>query len=204
MFKTRLTIVVAFAAGLILSLAGNRASAELSIVSQSVAVDRSDQDVMFTLVFNQAPNFTAIDSFGRPQDSFQYEIVPNTLESFDTLPYMSVAAVIRGDEIDAGSVLPIRYGFGHGEDRNPAAGGWGPIITAVPFTLTGTTMTWDTPFSVLGTTNGHFAYNLFTTNFGTTVSSVESVSIPLPAALPIGLITLGLVGALMLFLKRAI
>lgn len=204
MSRMRFLIVVALAIGLLSSVAARCASAALSIVSQSVAVDRSDKEVLFSLVFNQAPNFTTTDSYGRPEDSFQYEIIPNTSQSIDSFPFLSVATVIRGDEIGSGSVMPIRYGFGHGSDPSPASGGWGPIIATVPFTLTGSKMSWDAPFDVLGTTNGQFAYRVFTTNFGATVSSVESVSIPLPAAFPVGLITLALMGAIVFFFKRAI
>ena len=204
MSRIRFAIVVAFSTGLLFSISNRSASGALSIVSQGVAVDQSDKEVLFSLVFNQPPNFTTTDSYGRHEDSFQYEIVPDTSQSIDNFSFESIKTVIRGDEIGSGSVLPVRNGFGFGVDSSPSAGGWGPIIAKLPFALTGTKISFDAPFSVLGTTDGQFAYRAFTTNYGATVSSVESVSIPLPTALPIALVTLILMGAITIFVRRPI
>jgi hypothetical protein len=189
-----LTVVVAVF--LVFFLSGH-SLAGLSIESQSVSVDRADQDVSFTLDFNKSPDFTTTDLFGRHADSFQYEIVPNTTRGIDNFAFEDIRAVIRGDEISP-SMIPIRDGFENGSDPNPASGGWGKILGAVPYSLHGNQLSFTAPFNLLGVTNpnGGFAYRVFTTNFGATVSNVEGVSIPLPAALPAGLIVLSmLVGA---------
>lgn len=181
-----------------------QAHAGLSIVSQSIQVDRADQEVAFQLTFNHAPNFSTYDSFGRPQDSFQYEIVPNATTSIDTLPFLSINAVVRGDEIGTGHTVPIRNGIAGGSDPNPASGGWGPVRANVPFTLTNNTLSFDASFAQIGTTNGAFSYRVFTTNYGSTVSLVESVSVPLPAALPIGLALIGLIGVATVACRKSI
>ena len=54
----------------------------------------------------------------------------------------------------------------------------------------------------LGTTDGLITYRLFTTNFGSTVSQVESVSVPLPSALPMSCIILGLIGVVTVVARR--
>jgi hypothetical protein len=169
------------------------ALAGLSIVSQQVDVDRADHEVVFTLDFNHAPDFKTVDSLGRHLDSFQYEIVPNTSTPIDQLPFASVGAVIRGDEIGSGHVVPIRNGFSKGVDPNPAAGGWGTVRGTMPFTVSGNNLTLTASFNQIGTNNGVFSYRVFTTNFGSTVSSIDSVSIsvPTPAALPAALATIG-------------
>jgi len=173
------------------------ASAGLSIVSDSIKVDRADQTVFFDIVFNQAPDFKTVDSFGRHADAFQYEIVPNTNANIDSLPFGAIRAVVRGDEIGGGHVIPIRDGFEHGASSDPTSGGWGAILGKVPFTLQGPQLAFSAPFDFLGTTDGHFTYRLFTTNYGSTVSQVQGVSVPLPPAFPIGVIvlfTLGMAG----------
>lgn len=194
MLRDRLWSLVALMAGSVIFGFSQFASAGLSIVSQQANVDKADQDVVFTLNFSQSPDFKTADSLGRRLDSFQYEIAPNTATPIDQLPFSAVGAVVRGDEIGGGNVIPIRNGFQNGSDPNPAAGGWGTVRGTVPFTLTGNSLSFTTPFSLIGTTNGTFSYRVFTTNYGSTVStaeSVSSVSVPLPSALPAMLMTAG-------------
>ena len=116
---------IALLGGAIILLLGGSASAGLTIVSQKVKVDYGDREVFFTLVFNHAPDFVTTDMYGRPADSFQYEIVPNTNSSIENYPLQAVRTVIRGDEIGPGSLLPIRDGFENGSDPSPTSGGWG-------------------------------------------------------------------------------
>ena len=191
-------------AGLLIFLLTGHSFAGLSIVSQSVSVDRADQEALFSLNFNKAPDFTTADFFGRHLDSFQYEVVPNTTRGIDSLGFEDIRAVIRGDEIGAG-VIPIRDGFENGSDPNPASGGWGKILGSVPYSLQGSRLTFQAPFDLLGVTNpnGEFAYRVFTTNYGATVSSVQSVSIRLPPALPAGLVVLFILLSAS-FLKRRV
>lgn len=173
-------------------------NAGLEMLSQKVQIDRSGQQVHFTLVFDHVPDFQDFDSFGRPQDSFQYEIVPDTAIPINQLSFGDIRAVIRGDEIGSGNLLPIRNGIQNGSDNSATSGGWGTIRANVPFELTGNELTFTTNFNALDTTTGLFSYRVFTTNFGSTVSLAQSVSVPLPPALPVScaiLAVLGMVGA---------
>ena len=135
-----------------------------------------------------------VDSVGRHVDSFQYEIVPNTSLPISHFALEDVRAVIRGDEIGSGQTIPIRNGFQNGSDPNPASGGWGLVRGTVPFNLQGSEMKFSASFNLLDTVDGGFAYRLFTTNFGSTVTEVTGVSVPLPPTLPAGLAMLALLG----------
>ena len=202
MLRGRFVSILAVAAGLVVFSISSSASAGLSILSQQVDVDRADQEIVFTVDFNHAPDFNTVDSLGRRADSFQYEIVPNSSTPIDQLPFSSVGAVIRGDEIGSGKVVPIRNGFANGSDPNPASGGWGTVRGSVPFTLQGSTLTFTTGFTIIGTTNGVFSYRVFTTNFGSTVTTMESISVPLPTALPATLATIGAFAGVGLLRRR--
>ncbi|HWE01393.1 MAG TPA: hypothetical protein VG326_03210 [Tepidisphaeraceae bacterium] len=192
-------------AGLFFFILTGYSYAGLSIVSQNVSIDRPDHDVLFTLNFNQAPDFKTTDLFGRPADSFQYEIVPDTTHSIGYFSVEDIRAVIRGDEIGAGALLPIRDGFEHGSDPSPFSGGWGQTLGTVPFSVQGSRLTFQAPFNLLGITNhsGAFAYRVFTTNFGSTVSEIQSVSISLPPALPAGIIIFSIFAGVCFFRRRA-
>ena len=187
---------VILAGAILLSCQSTRAG--LQLVSQSIQVDKPYRQVDFSLTFNHAPDFQTVDSFGRPADSFQYEIVPNTSAPFDQLSFLSIAAVIRGDEI-GGGMLPIRNGVQNGSDPSPLSGGWGTIRASVPFTLNGNQLSFDASFNMLGTANGLFSYEVCTTNFGATVSEAQGVSVPLPPALSAGLYLLAAMGAVTSF-----
>ncbi len=174
------------------------------MISQKVQVDQSDQQVHFTLVFDHTPDFQTFDSFGRPEDSFQYEIIPNTGKQFSSLSFGDIRTVIRGDEIGSGNVLPIRNGLQNGSDPSFASGGWGFIRATVPFQLQGDQLSFGASFNQLDTPSGLFSYRVFTTNFGSTVSITESVSVPTPPVLPISLVVLGLLGAVRVISKHAV
>lgn len=167
----------------------------LTILAQDVLVDVLDQRVRFTLILNHAPDLATVDAFGRHAESFQYEINPTCTDNIDACPLEDIRAVMRGDEAGAGKLLPIREGFGKGSDPDPASGGWGPVKAGVPFTQQGGRVTFTTDFTVLDTTDGVFAYRVFTTEFGSTDSLIDGVArpelIPLPAALPVGIVMLG-------------
>lgn len=203
MSRGRLACVLAvvFCAGLM--AVQRSASAGISIVSQGVSVDRADQTVTFNLDLSATPNFANVDSLGRPRDAFQYEIVPNTRSNIESFDFSAIRAVIRGTEIGAGKLIPIRDGFEHGSDADPASGGWGKVLGSVPFKLNGSDLTFTTPFSLLGTTGGAFAYRVFTTEFGATVSQSDGVSIPLPSAFFAGVGMLAVIGLFSTLVRRS-
>jgi hypothetical protein len=131
----------------------------------------------FIIVFSQTPNFTTLDSNGRPQDSFQIYIAfnPATPNPQSTT---SVDVLIRGDEIHIAHAIPIRNARPSVTD--PHAGGWGAIRGSVPFKVTTlpngySLLTFDAPFALLGI-KGQFAWALETYNFGSQVDKKQGVS----------------------------
>jgi hypothetical protein len=181
-----------------LGFAGGLAEAGIEIVSESAAVDRDAGTVRFTLEFSGTPGFWTVDEFGRVADSFQYEIDGDWKAPIGLLPE-GLDAVVRGDEIRVADALRIRDAtFGVDPDPDPDAGGWGAVRAEVPFRLEDNELTFEAPLGTIGDEgDGFFAYRVFTTEFGLTLSSIESrllppgeeptpgpVPIPLPGALP--------------------
>ena len=131
----------------------------------------------FNLHFNENPDFTTLDAYGRPQDSFQIYIAfnPATVN-----PSNSQAAdvIVRGDEIHLADAIRIRDARPPVADPN--AGGWGALRGVVPYQLhqeaNGTArLTFDAPFSLLGIV-GQFGWVVQTTNFGALVNQLQGVS----------------------------
>ncbi|MDB5333385.1 MAG: proteinsorting domain [Phycisphaerales bacterium] len=197
----RAAFVLAVCAGGLFAGIVPAASGGLTIISQSATADARDQKVIFELTFNHPPDFTTVDSRGRAQDAFQYEIDPNSLD-INQSSFLNIRSVIRGSEIGNGNVLPIRDGFQSGVDPNPAAGGWGPVRGTVPFTLTGSRLTFAPTFSDLDARDGAFAYRVFTTNYGATASEASGRSISLPPAMQAGVAMLSLIAATAIFHRR--
>ena len=129
----------------------------------------------FSLAFNQHPNFIALDSNGRPQDSFQIYVA---YDPATPNPEAAPNVVIRGDEIHIAHTIRIR-------DAQPAvadphAGGWGAIRGTAAYHLrnepNGTALLkFSVPFAVLGIT-GRFGWVVQTTNFGSQVDLHQGVS----------------------------
>jgi hypothetical protein len=118
-----------------------------------------------------------LDSFGRPQDSFQVFIAYNPATANPANP-QSVDVLVRGDEIHIANALRIRDARPAVADPN--AGGWGAIRGTVPYHLkteaNGTArLTFTVEFALLGIT-GQFAWALQTTQFGSEVDSRQGVS----------------------------
>jgi len=131
----------------------------------------------FMLHFSQTPDFTTLDNFGRPQDSFQVFIAYNPATANPANP-QSVDVLVRGDEIHIANALRIRDARPAVADPN--AGGWGAIRGTVPYHLkteaNGTArLTFTVQFALLGIT-GQFAWALQTTQFGAEVDSRQGVS----------------------------
>ena len=175
----------------------------IHIEAESVEVDRAAGVARFRARFDSVPDFRTLDEFGRVADSFQYEIDDDWRAPVG-LPPEGLDAIVRGDEIHVADALRIRdTGFVTGPDPDPVAGGWGAIITEVPFELNGRELRFEAPLAAIGDDDGYFAYRLFTTEFGLTVDEVESrllppgedpgggpgpAPIPLPPAAPAALV----------------
>jgi hypothetical protein len=131
----------------------------------------------FDLLFNETPDFTTLDSNGRPQDSFQIFIAYNPATANPSNP-QSADVVIRGDEIHIADAIRIRAARPPVADPN--AGGWGAILGVVRFHVktepNGTArLNFSVPFAVLGIT-GQFGWVVETYNFGAQVSQSQGVS----------------------------
>jgi len=131
----------------------------------------------FILVFSHTPDFTTLDSNGRPQDSFQIFIAFNPATPNPANP-QSVDVLVRGDEIHIAHALRIRDARPPVADPN--AGGWGAIRGTVPFQVrtqpNGTAvLTFNASFALLGIT-GQFAWALKTDNFGSLVDQRQGVA----------------------------
>src|SRR5262245_61037184 len=127
----RMAVVQIAVLALLVVIAGT-AKAEFMFVSESAVFNPVTQEVLFTIEFNQAPDFSTVDSFGRQANSFQYFIVgdPN-------LPYpVNFDAIIRGEEIHI-TLDTIRIRNSEPGVPDPVAGGWGAVRGVVPFSLNG-------------------------------------------------------------------
>ena len=165
------------AASLLVGTAGQSQAGSFMFVSQSAVFNPATSEVQFTIEFNQPPDFFTLDSFGRQANSFQFFIVGDP-----SLPYPELYdAIIRGDEVHiTGNTVRIRNSVP--EDPDPASGGWGAIRGSVPFSLDGNVLTFSTPLPLISdhSTDGNFAYQLQSTEFGELTQFVESQSTVLP------------------------
>jgi hypothetical protein len=164
------------------------ASAGVRIVSEGVTVDRSAGSARFWLRLDGRPDFDTVDDLGRPVDSFQYEVDGDWAGGLVSFPFREVDAVVRGDELRGGRelTLPIRSaGPDFQPDPDPRSGGWGPVVTEVALDLDGTELSFDAALADLGDDDGVFAYRVFTTESGATISFIESSTIPPVTAVPL-------------------
>src|SRR4051812_48583864 len=114
-------IIVVSLVTLVFFIRGARAAnAEFMVVAQTAVCDPTTQVVVFTVTFNQPPDFATVDAFGRQADSFQYFIVGDAQQPFPA----TYDAIIRGEELHlAPETLRIRNPTPALDDQ--AAGGWG-------------------------------------------------------------------------------
>jgi hypothetical protein len=131
----------------------------------------------FSLHFNETPNFTTLDSNGRPQDSFQIFIAFNPTTANPANP-PSADVIIRGDEIHIANAIRIRDARPPVADPN--AGGWGAIRGTVPYHVrtepnATAVLTFSAAFSLLGIT-GQFGWVVETYNFGALTDQRQGVS----------------------------
>jgi hypothetical protein len=167
------------------------ARADFALVSQDLTLSKKDDVAQFSLTFNQAPDFTTVDSLGRPANSFQVEF-DGAIDPATALP-TDLTAVVRGDEIHVADTVRIRAPTG---DGGANSGGWGPIVGAVPFSLTGSTVSFTVPLEDLGWTGGEWQANVFSLSYGDLTAQQTVSSIPAPPAFWGGLAGLAVVAGL--------
>jgi hypothetical protein len=153
----------------------SRALAVFMFQSESAIFEPLTNKVLFTIQFNQPPNFSTVDSIGRQANSFQYFIVGDP-----GLPYPAkYDSIIRGDEIHL-SIDALRIRNSVPPDPGPVAvtGGWGSIRGEVPFNVNGNIVTFSTPLSLISdhSMNGIFEYRLESSEFGGFTQFAENQS----------------------------
>lgn len=187
------TIAIQLTALTLLLVMAETAKAEFISVSESAVFNPSTQEVLFTIEFNQTPDFFTVDSFGRQANSFQFFITGDP-----GLPYPArYDAIIRAEEIHITmDVLRVRNAVP--PDPDPAAGGWGSIRGAVPFSLNGSVLTFSTPLQLISdhSTDGRFAYGLQSYQFGALTRSVNNQSVVVPEPTSLTLLSVGALGLL--------
>jgi hypothetical protein len=201
----KLAVATAGAAMSFAAMESNPAQAALLINSESVVANLDSREALFTIEFNEVPDFFTVDSVGRQADSFQYYIdTDGELPVFRGSPYFSeLETIIRADEINVAGDIRIRNVFPIGSG-GANSGGWGPLRGSVPYTLNGTVLTFLAPLELIGDSDGLFSYRLETYEFGGTsgipIESTSVIQSSPPRSVPepnstIGLLALGMLGA---------
>ncbi len=194
------TCIFAAVVGLGVSTLASSARADFVLDSQSLAIDSKTQSLDFSLTFNQAPNFSTLDSAGQPANSFDIEFNGNYNPASTTRFINSVTGVVRGDEIHIADNIPIRSGTG---DGGPTSGGWGPVTDNVPYSLIGETIRFSVPQKDLGYTPGHsFQYDVLSLMNGQETAKQFVTMVPTPAAFSSGLAGLFIVGGISFSMRR--
>jgi hypothetical protein len=178
--------------------AGALDSSPLQIVNSTVVLNQGEKTAAFDLQFNHTPDFYTLDSAGRVEDSFQYFINPDWTGNTQDLQlaFGQFRDVVRGDEIHTSGKLLIRDAT-IPANPDPTSGGWGPVIAAEPFHVNGDNLTFAASFNDLRAPKGTFSYEVYTTHFGGTVSTVQGWAVPLPPAAFMGMAMFGAMGAIL-------
>lgn len=140
--------------------------------------------VEFTIKFREPPDFFTTDAAGRAVNEFQYHVWGDK-----SLPYPDYwDSVIRVEQSYlAQGMLVIRGTEGFHVPDSPV---WGAVRGVVPYTLTGTVLTFSVPVPVVSDHGPLFDYNLLLVSYGDFVSQragqVSAVPEPGIAALMLG------------------
>jgi hypothetical protein len=145
----------------------------------STNVNAKTGTVTFSIMFDDVPNFTTVDAFGRQADSFQF-YVDSQRKSLLGDFYKAARgeadpigkSIIRGESIHAGSGIPIVWVDPAGGP--PESGGWGATHTTVPFSLHGKMLKLEVSIPDLEDDDGVFWYYFETFEYGGTSCSANS------------------------------
>jgi hypothetical protein len=140
-----------------------QAKADFVFLSDSAVFNPVTNDVLFTVVFNQAPDFSTVNQFGAQADSFQFFILGDTSLGYPA----EFDSIIRGEEIHiTGNALRVRNAVP--SDPDPNSGGWGSIRGSIPFNVNSNVLTFSAPLQLFSdhSSDGNFAYWLESYQFG--------------------------------------
>ncbi len=182
--------LAAVATAAVVSIAPAVARADFALVSQDLSINKQSDQATFTLTFNQQPNFYTTDAAGRPADSFQVEFDGTYDPALPSYYPTALTAVVRGDEIHDGNTITVRSPTGVGGANS---GGWGPVLTAVPFTKAGNSIIFTTPAADLGAVGSTYQYAVYSLEYGSMTAEHVVTSIPTPAGWASGLAGLAVV-----------
>ena len=88
------------------------------------------------------------------------------------------------------------------DTTGPEAGGWGPVVAAVPFEMNGTTLSFQVPWKDLREKQAAFSWSVISTETGAQTTYFTGTSVPLPPAAWTGLATLAGTGLLLALRRR--
>ena len=148
----------------------------IMFLSQTASFDPATDQVTFTIEFNRPPDFFATDSLGRQADSFQYFVLGDPGLGYPA----EFDSIVRGEEIHIANAIRIRNAVPSVSD--PAAGGWGAIRDVVPFSLSGSLLSFSAPLASLSdhSVDGRFTYELQVYSFGITGQSAQAETTVVP------------------------
>jgi hypothetical protein len=165
-----------------------------TINSVATALDMTAQTAVFHLQWDSAPDFYTLDSGGRPKDAFRFDIFNDSRQ-----PSLINADVQLIEQI---GMLYTR---------------WPDTAFSLPFIVNGSVVDFIAPFAALKETDGFFTYLLTEYTFGGidrvaiageqffggfSTDKVDPLAAPIPAALPLFGIGLGLIGSLAWIRRR--
>jgi hypothetical protein len=136
----------------------------LTIVSHYEGYVASSQTFEFVITFSAPPDFNTVDGLGRRKDDFQYWITWD-LHPLDPLyPWIHPNVLVRLSTQEPGSIAVCNASGGSSDPD--CTGGWGSRRGTVPFSLTGSVITFVLPRDVLGDPDGVFQYFLGVSSYG--------------------------------------
>lgn len=127
---------------------GNTQEEGLKLRHESMTTHVKSQRVIVVLHFSDVPDLTN-------GDGFQHYLF------WDQNPDMATHngnVIIQGGSIGKDGLIPIRLGFPPSDD--PEAGGWGELLTRVPFNQVGKTVTFNFSLAEVQAPVQSFAYSL--------------------------------------------
>lgn len=131
----------------------------LRVLSESAVYHAAPGRVTFKVIFDQQPDFSTVDSFGRMEDQFQYYIIGDSAAEYP----LNFDAVIT---VEQPWISQSRLAVRSPDINDP--NGWGTLVATIPFRLKGGSLRFSVPLSTINShsADGGFTYQLQTLSFG--------------------------------------